>query len=201
MSAGRRKLRAALQLCVCVGLAFQAGWSIAGDFDDGLAAYKSGAYEKAVPFLRRAAEHGDARAQAGLGLMYGQGQGVARDEARALGFFRDAAAQHHPIAEYSLGFAYANGRGVAVDLVRAKEWYERAAAQGLAGAQMNLGALYFNGSGVARDDVQADKWFTLAADKGVAEAAAARNAVEARMTPEQRDQAQRLVAAWKKAHR
>ncbi len=61
------------------------------DFQAGLDAYNRGAYEEAVPHLRRAAEAGDPEAQYYLGLIYGDGDAVARDLPEAA-FWLDCAA-------------------------------------------------------------------------------------------------------------
>lgn len=61
------------------------------DFQAGLDAYNRGAYEEAVPHLLRAAEAGDPEAQYYLGLIYGDGDAVARDLPEAA-FWLDCAA-------------------------------------------------------------------------------------------------------------
>jgi hypothetical protein len=57
------------------------------------------------------------------------------------------------------------------------------------------------GLGVGRDDVQAFKWFAIAAARGTdayarSNAVQGRNAVAARLTPDQVAQAERLAAGW-----
>ena len=100
----------------------------------------------------REAERGDAEAQASLGFMYANGQGVAQDDAEALRWFRLAAEQGFAAAQFNLGFMYANGRGVAQDDAEALRWYHLAAEQGVAEAQRNLGGMYANGRDGARDE-------------------------------------------------
>jgi TPR repeat protein len=73
---------------------------------------------------------GDATAQFNLGVMYHQGQGVARDYAAALSWYRQAADQGHAEAQNNLGIMYEEGWGVAQDYVRAHMWFSLAAAQG-----------------------------------------------------------------------
>ena len=55
---------------------------------------------QAVTWYRKAADQGNADAQANLGLMYANGHGVLRDDAQAVAWFRKAADQ---------GFAFAQG--------------------------------------------------------------------------------------------
>ena len=62
---------------------------------------------------------------------YENGEGVARDYARALGLYCRAADQGDPNAFLSLGWMYLNGRGVAVDNAIAVRWFKRAAERGI----------------------------------------------------------------------
>ena len=80
--------------------------------------------------------------------------------------------------------------------VRVKACRE-AAEQGDAEAQFNIGVMYDNGRGVPQDDAQAHMWFNLAGARGHEKAREARDAVRARMTPEQVAEAQRLAREWK----
>ena len=48
-------------------------------------------YAQAAEWYRKAADQGFAGAQVNLGLLYANGQGVARDYAEALKWFRSAA--------------------------------------------------------------------------------------------------------------
>jgi len=65
----------------------------AGDFEDGLAAFKAGDHQKAVRLWKLLAEQGDARAQTLLGLMYANGEGVPEDDAKALCLYTKATKQ------------------------------------------------------------------------------------------------------------
>ena len=115
---------------------------------------------------RKAAEQGDARAQAYLGWLYASGQGVPQDYAQATIWFRKAAEQGNAEAQNNLGSFYAKGHGVGQDHELAAVWYRKAAEQGIAEAQDNLGLLYSNGQGVPQDYEQAAVWFRKAADQG-----------------------------------
>jgi TPR repeat protein len=93
---------------------------------------------------------------------------------------------------------YANGNGVPQDYAEAAKWYRKAAEQGAADAQYTLGGMYEWGDGVPKDDVIAYMWFNLAAAQGtMKEAAAERDTLGARMTPDQIAEAQRLAREWK----
>ena len=76
-----------------------------------------------------------------------------------------------------------------------REW-QAAANAGDAKAMLALGRLYMQGLGAPQDYVQAHKWFNLAASRGEAEAVTERDALAARMAPEQVAKAQEQAAAW-----
>ena len=64
-------------------------------------------------------------------------------------------------------------------------------------AMLALGRLHVQGLGVLQDYVQAHVWFNLAASRDEAAALDEREAVAAKMTPEQVARAQKLAAAWR----
>ena len=76
-----------------------------------------------------------------------------------------------------------------------REWQASANA-GDAKAMLALGRLYVQGLGVPQNYVQAHMWFSLAASRGEAEAVTERDALAARMAPEQVAEAQKQAAAW-----
>ena len=63
-------------------------------------------------------------------------------------------------------------------------------------AMLALGRLHVQGLGVLQDYVEAHMWFNLAASRGEAAALEERDAVAAKMTPEERADAQKLARAW-----
>ena len=76
------------------------------------------------------------------------------------------------------------------------EW--RAAADaGDRRAMLALGRRYAQGLGVVQDYVEAHKWLNLAASRGEAAAVEERDALAARMTPQQVATAQERAAAWR----
>ncbi|MFP6706015.1 MAG: tetratricopeptide repeat protein [Alphaproteobacteria bacterium] len=104
----------------------------AGDFEDGLAAFKAGDHQKAVRLWKLLAEQGDARAQTLLGLMYANGEGVPEDDAKALCLYTKAAKQGVAQAQCYRGAMYAKGLGVPDDYVRGYARVSIAAARGRA---------------------------------------------------------------------
>jgi uncharacterized protein len=86
-------------------------------------------------WYRKAAEKGDAEAEAEVGAAYwgawGQPNPVQRDNSQALKWYRKAADQGQREAQYALGFMYDDGtEGVPQDYTLAHMWFNLAAAQG-----------------------------------------------------------------------
>ena len=81
-----------------------------------------------------------------------------------------------------------------------KQW-GAAARKGDRRAMLALGRAFVKGLGVPQDFVEAHKWFNLAAARGDAKAAAERDALAAKMTPQQVASAQVLARAWRSAGR
>ncbi len=108
---------------LCLTAPAWAGW------DEATAAYQRGDYATVVRELRPLAEQGDANAQNNLGNMYDYGQGVPRDDAKAVKWYRKAAEQGNAGAQYNLGVMYGNGQGVPQDYAQAHMWYNLAASR------------------------------------------------------------------------
>ncbi|MBS7327267.1 MAG: sel1 repeat family protein [Oxalobacter sp.] len=76
-------------------------------------------------------------------------------------------------------------------------WMKRAAEHGHKDAQYNLGRMYEEGIGMRRDMVQAYSWYSVAYDNGYVMAGdKAKNALE-KLSPKQREEAQRLIGIYK----
>lgn len=81
-----------------------------------------------VTGIVRAAERGNARAQATLGFMYEYGRRMPQDFLLAAYWYRRSAEQGNPHGQHLLGLLYNKGRGVPEDLVEAYKWLNLAAA-------------------------------------------------------------------------
>ena len=217
--------------------------AVAGPFDDGLAAYKSGDWAKAFQILKplaeldnsqsivaqerlahlyergngapkdlaaaakwfkKSAEGGNVTASAHLGRLYRLGLGVPKSGVDAARWSIKAASQGNAIAESNLGYMALEGMGGPADAAAAAGWFKRAADQGDASAMLGLGTLYDQGRGIAKDPVLARKWYVLASvDDGeydaetFASAKKAGDALAAKLTPAQVEQAAKLVANFK----
>ena len=75
--------------------------------------------------------------------------------------------------------------------------WQAAAGSGDRRAMLALGRMYRRGLGVLQDYVEAHTWLNLAASRGEAAAAEERDALAAKMTPQQVAAAQERAAAWR----
>src|SRR5581483_5794945 len=88
------------------------------------------------------ADQGQAFAQENVGLAYGTGLGVDRNEMEATRLYKLAAEQNFPSAQTALAKRFESGVGVTKDLGEARTWYERAVGLGSAEAMAALGDMY-----------------------------------------------------------
>ena len=158
-----------------------------------------GCSEQKVTELK-AEEQGDAEAQPNSGVMYDEGDAVARGGAAAVKRLRKAAEQGDAEAQVDLGKAYGDGEGVEEDDAEAVEWYLKATEQGDAEAQFNLGLAYGDGTGVEQDFVLAHMWWSLARAQGHEMAGETLDILVRFMTEEQIAEAQRKEGEWQEAH-
>ncbi len=124
-----------------------------------LAANGQGA--EAVAAWRKAADKGSTSAMVELGVMYGTGTGVARDEPQARKLLERAAEAGNPRGVSNLA-ALSGGGGAPSDPVSARALLAKGAKTN-AEAQYQLGMMLSEGLGGARDDVAARALFERAA--------------------------------------
>jgi Holliday junction DNA helicase RuvB subunit len=146
-----------------------------------------------LKWYRRAAELGDAEYQFQWATAVASGCGVAQDYTEAASWFLKAAEQGHPTAQFNVGACYWNGHGVAMDHAEGAKWILRAAEQGDSEAQKVLGECYERGDGVAQDVVEGYKWMKLAAAQDHPGAQRKCDDLEARLSQEQIEAAQRRI--------
>lgn len=154
----------------------------------GLESYHAGNTKKSLEALRYAADGGESLAQWKLGRMYADGDGVARDDAKAYAYFSKLV-EHFSDDEpgprervmaagafVAVGVYYLEGIAsakITPDVGRAFDLFRYAATYfGNADAQYNLARMYLDGTGVAKDVRQGVNWLDLAARKGHAPAQA-----------------------------
>ena len=159
--------------------------------------------QKAVKWIRKAAEQDHAGAQYQLGIMYRDGIGVPKSENEAVKWLRLASswginkAQRdldsllrkqllasedeftanpelsNPDSQFALGMMYVDGKGVAKDPSTAVQWFLKAANQDHHEAQYRLGKMYIDGEGVKSSKKEAKLWLAKAADGGLTKASKA----------------------------
>ena len=114
---------------------------------------------EAMAAWRKAADKGSTSAMVELGVLYGNGSGVARDEAQARKLFERAAQAGNPRGISNLA---ALGGGGAADPGRARDLLSKAAETN-AEAQYQLGMMLADGNGGTQDDAAARALFEKAA--------------------------------------
>tara|TARA_B100001093_G_C26758821_1_gene984699 strand:- start:409 stop:1239 length:831 start_codon:yes stop_codon:yes gene_type:complete len=106
-------------------------------------------------------------AQAALGAMYHDGDGVPKDIAKAVKWFKKSAEQDLGWAQNQLGLMYLTGDGVSKDGDIAKEWFSKASEkEGYPEAYYALGLMYAKGEVIPKDARLAAKMFREAAKQG-----------------------------------
>jgi len=144
--------------------------------------------------LRESAEKGDLNAQAQLGVMYYWGQGAPQDWPEAQIWLRKASERGHMDAQAKLGAMCFLGQGAPRNLAESIKWFRLAADQGEPYAQGCMGVMYAVGEGVPKDLILAYVWLVQAQAGGDADAAEPFEQVKRHLTPQQLQEAERLVS-------
>lgn len=155
----------------------------------------SRAYSEAVNLLTSASENGDASAQATLGSLYRDGEGVLQDYSRALRLFESAHFQGEVLATHGLATLYLNGWGVEKNEERALDKFiEVAKSQCLimAGLCYNVGTMYEIGMGTERNNVFAYAWYNIGASLGDQDSLVQRGNISKLMSASEIAEAQRM---------
>ena len=116
---------------------------------------------EAMAAWRKAADSGSTSAMVELGVLYGTGAGVTRDEAQARKLFERAAQAGNPRGVSNLA-ALGGGSGPTANPARSRELLAKAAETN-AEAQYQLGMMLAEGRGGATDDIAARSLFGKAA--------------------------------------
>jgi uncharacterized protein len=116
---------------------------------------------EAMAAWRKAVDKGSTSAMVELGVLYGTGVGVARDDAQARKLFERAAQAGNPRGVTNLA-ALSGGGGAPSDPARARELLAKAAETNPE-AQYQLGLMLADGIGGAKDDAGARSLFEKAA--------------------------------------
>jgi localization factor PodJL len=121
------------------------------------------------PFLRNAANGGDAAAAYEIAVRFADGRGIPANSEEAARWFERASRDGLAPAQFRLGSLYEKGNGVKKDLGQARRLYAAAAAKGNAKAMHNLAVLYAEGIDGKPDYAAAAQWFQKAAAHGVSD--------------------------------
>lgn len=121
---------------------------------------------KAAQAIVAAAGQNLVDAQALLGQILLDGQGIERDQALALRWFQIAARNGHVMARNMLGRCHEHGWGCPADLTKAAEHYRLAAEAGLDWGLYNLANLLATGRGVVENQQHAMGCYAQAAHMG-----------------------------------
>lgn len=117
---------------------------------------------EAIAAWRKAADKGSSAAMVELGVAYGTGAGVAKDEAQARRLFEKAAQAGNPRGISNLAALGGSGGGAPAGPAQARALLGKAAETN-AEAQYQLGLMLADGSGGAKDDAGARALFEKAA--------------------------------------
>jgi TPR repeat protein len=117
---------------------------------------------EALAAWRKAADKGSSAAMVELGVAYGTGSGVAKDEAQARKLFEKAAQSGNPRGVSNLAALGSAGGGAPADPAQARTQLAKAAETN-AEAQYQLGLMLSNGNGGEKDDIAARALFEKAA--------------------------------------
>jgi TPR repeat protein len=165
-------------------LAIGTSASFAAAFEDGAAQYSRRNYQGALNSWRNLSQT-DATVQNNIGIMYKNGEGVARNMPLAVQWLARSAANGSSLGQNNLGGLYRDGKGVNRDFAKAMTYFAASAAQGNAAGQMNLGLMFLYGQGVRQDLARAYMWFDLAAAQNLDKAAYHRSLAASRMSVQQ----------------
>ena len=98
--------------------------------DEGIALYQKQDYQHAMPYFEQAQQAGHMKAPRYLGLMYLNGEGIAKNAKTAFAYFMQAAEEGDITGQYWLGHCYENGIGTSKDMTKAVHWYQESAKRG-----------------------------------------------------------------------
>src|ERR1700682_3147762 len=111
---------------------------------------------EAIGAYRKAADKGSTSAMVELGVLFGTGTGVAKDEVQARKLFQRAADAGNPRGVSNLA---AIGGGSPLDSVKARAVLSKGAEANSAAAEYQLGLMMADGVGGPKDDVAARALF------------------------------------------
>jgi TPR repeat protein len=129
------------------------------------------AADRTIEELQAAADAGDAQSQFLIGKAYWRGDGIEKNQVKAVEYYARAAELKHGDALAGLGAAYTLGHGVEKkDEVLAADYFRKSAEVGSAVGQVNWGIVLITGRCVERNTAEGLAWVTKAAEKDLVKA-------------------------------
>ena len=134
----------------------------------GLDSYMAGHFDKAQEYWLPLAEAGDSEAEAWIGSLYANVDGVEVNDSTAFKWYLRSAEGGNIQAQNNVGAMYAMGNGIKKNLSESMVWFERAANAGDPNSQFNLACLLSEStSGDTEKNLSAAaKWYRSAAENG-----------------------------------
>lgn len=147
---------------ICAGWVF-AGTELSSQEANGLVARAANGDSEALKIIKTKAELGDMRAQNKLAYLYGNGNGVEKNDAKAFELHRLSAEKGLAEAQAALGVWYENT--TPPDYRQAIKWFLKAAGQGDTRSQAELCHQYYSGGNIPKDYSKAFLWCSKAAQQ------------------------------------
>lgn len=134
-------------------------------YDDALDDYRAHRYEQALTEFLRLSTHDHHDAEFMLALMYANGDGVARDPAKAIYFAERLASAGRADGFSIIGSMYGSSKSGVRDLAKSIAWYQRGVDAKETNSMRFLSKSYSTGVGVPRDPVRAFELMKMAAER------------------------------------
>jgi TPR repeat protein len=122
--------------------------------------------DKALAMHQKACDGGAAAACYDVGIMYSNGWGVAKDEARGTRSYQKACEGGDPAGCYGFGQSLRQGKGVAKDEARALLAYKKSCDGAYAPGCYKHAFMYEEGLGVAKDLAKAAPFYQKSCERG-----------------------------------
>ena len=114
--------------------------------------------------LEKACNLGDGKGCNDLGIKYVKGEGVAKDEYKAIEFYRKACNLKYAWGCDNLGVKYKKGLGAKKDLFKSVKFYRKACNLKNGSGCNHLGVRYAKGEGVIKNEYKAVEFYKKACD-------------------------------------
>ena len=118
---------------------------------DAIVAYKEKQFKDAAKLLKISCDKNIASGCFNLAFLYEEGEGVARDDAKAAKLYDKACYLGSASACNNLSIQYRQGRGVKKDVKKANELTKKACDAGKPQGCTFIGKAYYDGEGVKKD--------------------------------------------------